>query len=859
LITRTHAARDVLIQVIGRIGNLLLGMVVVITITRKLGVDGTGEWSTLLAISVLTGYISEPGLQPTALRMAAADPDEEASVLGTLLMLRVLTGIIAALVCFGASVVVATGPSMVAAAALISATALTSPAQSLAVVFQLHVRNDRAIAFMTLNSVLWTVSVVAVAVLGGGLVAFAATFLVTSVVTVAAQAVYVWRRTPVALDGLRRHGQQLLRVGLVFGLAIALTIAYGKIDQVLVLHYQGARGAGLYGAAYSFLDRVQFLPLVLITTVFPIVSAAWPVDPDRARRAIQRTLGYMAIVSFPALAVAIGAARPLVVLLFGPQFAPASGALVVLMAAFIPTCFGYVVGSLAVVVGRQRNFVFIALGGLVFNIVGNVLLLPHYGFVAAAWMTLATELAVIAPAAMVTLRAFQVAPDLGRFPRAAAAAAIMGVTVWLAHQAGAGILLLGLLAAIIYPLAVLATGALTPDDRAELASRVRRRSPGNDKPRRPRVRIVPRPRRRVSPTVLFTLRPLFRYSVIRDAWILRGIGESYGPVLRATRAGPAASSVNWGEHVRSGTIDVRRRSVVLVLGCAIVVAVVGFTIARGTGSRSSSTALDRRATAGLLEVMFPSGWRRRPPPATSRLQLTDELALAPAAGGGMLVIGRTVTADPDHLPQSLLASLPVAPKPQIVALGKVSFYRYLNLSPRGENKSESVYVVPTTVGTVVGVCLTPKATAGLASSCERTLGSLRLASGTFLPLGPNTTYAAALNSVISQLNAVRVSAGSQLRTASDADGQAKAADVLAAAHAAAASELTGLSAGSAAVANSALATALTLIAAAYRALANAAARDDAHGYATATALLGRSTSALNSALAQLRTLGYEVG
>jgi O-antigen/teichoic acid export membrane protein len=858
LITRAHAARDVLIQVIGRVGNLLLGIVVVITITRKLGVDGTGEWSTLLAISTLTAYLVEPGLQPTALRMAAADPDREAHWLGTLVMLRLLTGIIGAVVCFAASVAVASGPSMVIAGALISATALTSPAQSLAVVFQLRVRNDRTIAFMTLNSILWTGSVVLIAVLGGGLVAFAAAFLVTSVITVLAQGAYVWRSTPVALNGLRRHGRQLLRIGLVLGLASALTIAYGKIDQILVLHYQGTRGAGLYAAAYSFLDRVQFLPLVLMTTVFPIVSAAWPADPERARRAIQRTLGYMAIVSFPALAIAIAAARPLLVLLFGVQFAPASGALVILMAAFIPTCFGYVVGSLAVVVNRQRIFVCIALGGLVFNIVGNVLLLPRYGFIAAAWMTLATELLVIIPAAITTLRGFGVAPDLRRFPRAAAAAAIVGVIVWLAHRAGAGIVLLGLVAGIVYPFVVLATGTLTPEDRAELDSRVRQRMPENLKPMFTLRRTAPRPRHAVSPRLLFTLQPLFRYSLMRDAWILRGVGESFGPVLRTTPGAPAAPGAHWRREARSRPIGVRRRSVVLLLGGIVVVAALGFTIARGLGGRPTPPALDRHARAGLLAVRFPSDWRRRPPRSARPLRLTDQIALAPATGGGLLGIGRLDTADHDLLPASSIASFARAPRPQIVRLGHVSFYRFQNPSPPEKHGSESLYLVPTTVGTVVGVCRIPARTADVAGGCQRTLGSLRLASGRFLPLGPNRTYVADLNSVIGHLNAVRVSAGAQLSTAPDAAAQATAADALAATYATAASQLTSVDAGSAALANAAVAIALGQTAAAYTALSGAAARDDVTGYRNASASITHATNAVNSALAQLSALGYRV-
>jgi hypothetical protein len=42
----------------------------------------------------------------------------------------------------------------------------------------------------------------------------------------------------------------------------------------------------------------------------------------------------------------------------------------------------------------------------------------------------------------------------------------------------------------------------------------------------------PRPRHPVTPALLPFLRPLFRYCPFRDAWVLRGVGEWFGPVLR---------------------------------------------------------------------------------------------------------------------------------------------------------------------------------------------------------------------------------------------------------------------------------------------------------------------------------------
>jgi hypothetical protein len=49
------------------------------------------------------------------------------------------------------------------------------------------------------------------------------------------------------------------------------------------------------------------------------------------------------------------------------------------------------------------------------------------------------------------------------------------------------------------------------------------------------MRTVRRPRRYLAETWLSLLRPGFRYSRSRDAFVLRAIGSSVGPVLRIDR------------------------------------------------------------------------------------------------------------------------------------------------------------------------------------------------------------------------------------------------------------------------------------------------------------------------------------
>lgn len=473
--TRAQAARDVTVQLVGRVGNLALGVVVTILIVRTLGVDRNGEWVTLLAATTLVGTLTELGLETVAVRRAAAEPEEAASWIGALLVLKVALAIPAALVVVLITSLIATSPEMRLAGALLSATLLVSSLASLRVVFQLAMRNDRTIVVMTFNSVIWMVAVAGVTIAGGGLVAFAAAFAITQVASNLLQAAWVLRTTKLAFHGVRARAREMLRIGVVLGIGATLTLAYGRIDQLLVLHYTGERGAGLYGTSYTLLERVQFLPATIMTTAFPLLAAAWPADPARMRRLVQQVLEAMALISVPALAFTLVASKQALVLLFGQEFAESARVLPVLMLAFVFTCFGYLLGFMAVIVDRQRTFAFIALGALAFNIAANVVFLPRYGYLAAAWVTVATEVLVIGFAARTALSPLGMQLRPGRLPNAAAAGALMSLCVLVAQRAGVGAVGLGAVAAVTYPVGVIAFGGLSAGDRRFLTARLRRR------------------------------------------------------------------------------------------------------------------------------------------------------------------------------------------------------------------------------------------------------------------------------------------------------------------------------------------------------------------------------------------------
>jgi O-antigen/teichoic acid export membrane protein len=253
-----------------------------------------------------------------------------------------------------------------------------------------------------------------------------------------------------------------MRSGLPIGLATFLILAYGKIDQLLVFEIAGERDAGLYGAVYRVLSQGTYLPFAIITTLFPIMAATQAAGRERLQGLLQDAFDYLAIASFPWLPITLVAATPIVRLLFGAEFEDAASALPILMGAFIPISFWYVTSRAMLAMDLQATLARYAVLGLVVNVVLNLLLIPPYGFLAAAWVTVGTELLALALTFGAVRRETALRVSLKRIARTAVAAVLLGFALWLVESLGAGLGLILAAAAVVYPTLLLSLRALTP-------------------------------------------------------------------------------------------------------------------------------------------------------------------------------------------------------------------------------------------------------------------------------------------------------------------------------------------------------------------------------------------------------------
>jgi hypothetical protein len=338
-------------------------------------------------------------------------------------------------------------------------------------------------------------------------------------------------------------------------------------------------------------------------------------------------------------------------------------------------------------------------------------------------------------------------------------------------------------------------------------------------------------------------------------------GSAPGPAAPAI-AGP--SEVSTGGSGATTTRPVRGGAVVLAIVALLALAAIaaGYLAGHG-GSSTTSGSFSNSASAGSIELSYPSGWSRSTAAAAvpgltfSQPMTLDEAGSAPGTLTAGMVDGSGATLLPASF-RALVQGTSPSPKDP-VTIGNLQAYRYSGLKVKGLTGPVTIYAVPTSAGVATLACQATAPTGGFLAQCARVVATLRLPGVTVYALGPNPAYAKSLAATLATLSSSISGPSARLRAASSQTAQADAAASLAAAYQRASSDLAHTTVDPASRdANSALAGALSELATAYTKAATAARANDSAAYSSAAAEITRASAAVTSALNDLRALGYSV-
>ncbi|SEB01315.1 flippase [Pedobacter hartonius] len=372
----------------------LLSMVVSFVIAKYLQPASFGDLSFADAFTAILAAIGTLGLDSFIIREIINEPNKRDEILGTSLLMRLGTNLLLVPITVGIFVLFyhdAKKP-VDALTWMILILSLVSFFKSFNVIdsyFQSQVQSKFVVYIQNICIIISAVVKILLVVFKLPLIYFAGSLTFDSFI-LAIGLIFMYQRQGFRLANLTfntSRAYQLLKKSSPLILSAIMISIYMKIDQVMLKNV-GSVEVGIYSAAARLSEAWYFIPVAIVTSVFPAIIQARKTDLERYKKRIRNLYDLLVFISLPgALAVSF-CGTFIIQLLYGNMYEGAGPMLSVHIWSGIFVFLGsassqYLLAEGFTMISFQRT----AMGAIV-NILLNLYLIPKYGGMGASFATL---------------------------------------------------------------------------------------------------------------------------------------------------------------------------------------------------------------------------------------------------------------------------------------------------------------------------------------------------------------------------------------------------------------------------------------------------------------------------------------
>ncbi|HEY0948509.1 MAG TPA: flippase [Candidatus Paceibacterota bacterium] len=374
----------------GRMLTLGISFLATLFIARNLGPENYGQISYALSVVGLVGFLAPLGLDTILFRELIKEPEKRSQLLGTSFVLRMGAGILTAVVAGVLAATVAADDVSRILILILAGTFILVPFQVISFAFLARAESKYPTLISILATIVLNILKVCVMLAGEGVI-YLALILLLEPALYAVMYVYLYRtrfhnrlRDWVWEPTLARR---LLADSLPIMFLSAFTVIYARIDQVFIKHFIDAEAVGIYDAAVRLTDLWNFIPGAIASALFPAIVNAHRSDERVFERRMLR-ISWLFVAIPVGISMFVMLLAPFVVpLLYGPEFAATIPVLQVYIWSFVGTSLSILVHTYLTTKNKRLVLVLSALVPMTVNIVCNLLWIPAYGILGAAYAT----------------------------------------------------------------------------------------------------------------------------------------------------------------------------------------------------------------------------------------------------------------------------------------------------------------------------------------------------------------------------------------------------------------------------------------------------------------------------------------
>ncbi|MGB9980298.1 flippase [Methanobacterium sp.] len=225
-----------------------------------------------------------------------------------------------------------------------------------------------------------------------------------------------------------------IKEAIPFGLTTLSIVAYSSIDIIILSLIQGNDVVGWYNAAYKLLSVFILIPVAFNSAIFPVMSQFHVTSYNSLDKLFKKYFKYMIIVGIP---LGIGTtllANNIIPLIYGESYILSSIALQILIWYIVIYFARASFERLFESTNKQRSLTIVFGLFVIFNLLLNLITIPSYSFIGAAFSRVITELGIFSVIIILGLRYGHNVLDkdiILTFPKVLISAGLMGIFIML--------------------------------------------------------------------------------------------------------------------------------------------------------------------------------------------------------------------------------------------------------------------------------------------------------------------------------------------------------------------------------------------------------------------------------------------
>lgn len=178
------------------------------------------------------------------------------------------------------------------------------------------------------------------------------------------------------------------------GIALIFNLIYFRIDVFILSNLRSTYEVGLYGLSYQFFEAALAVPIFFANAIFPILNRLYKSNLKDFRSQAKSWALILLVVS---LIVTLGliAIAGLIPVIYDERFQGSQVALQILALGMPFFFLSALIWHLLIIYGKQKFLSLIYAIGAVFNLAANLVLIPIYGYLAAAAVTVVSEVLIL--------------------------------------------------------------------------------------------------------------------------------------------------------------------------------------------------------------------------------------------------------------------------------------------------------------------------------------------------------------------------------------------------------------------------------------------------------------------------------